>query len=465
MEHPNSKDLFSVRNIIALSILIVIPWSVYIFQVDADTVLTDQFPLIIEYERFRNGELSFSELWAAKGGHRLPGYKLFFFLNCMFFGFSAKLETILALSVFSIGAAGLSLKFVDKLDVGPLTRWGALAVFVLLFVNGQTLRVTTFSLIAMRLADIMGFAFLAYWAFKLTHGSKDNTAFQILTWTILAGIVILLFGRGWGMAATAGLVCTLLVDLCSRRKSLSFKGVRVHLFIIAVLLVAMIVYLSGINPRHASINKGVELGTLLFYFQGKIGHAYLSLIGTNIARLPLLTIATTIFVVLGTLFATYRTIRKDTRSNTDLMALFFIYFGLFATILVSLMRSNAQPFFQRHNIEIALGAIGLVYFACQFFISAVPRKFRKVGLNAGFTILVLLLVRNLGVNIGVAGILHDVLETQENAQQLAYKQNRVLERKFYREMACNMRAKNCQFALEIIKKRGISKARMQESKE
>ncbi len=457
-----SSNLFNFRNVVILTVIVLLPWIAYVLKVDADTVFADQFPLILEFEKFRNGNLNFSELWAAKAGHRLPGYKIMFFVSCMLFGFSAKVETILAVSVFSLGAVCLALKFSDKFETKIVTKWLIFACLLLLFVNGQTLRVTVYSLIAMRLVNIMAFGFIAYQAFKLIGRKKSQSRFDTLGWSLLAIFIFLLFGRGWGMAAALAIVLTLGIEFLLRRYQGEPVQGRKFGIIVGTLVACMLVYLAGLNPKGTAMGTGLDMGSILSFFTGKTGHAYISLIGTDISRIPALAIVMAIFVVSGAIFSTYWIGRDTNRTALDLLALFLIYFAIFSTLMVSIARHNEPPFYQRHNIEIALGAIGLTYVVFRFVADVFPVKFKEISLQILSVGLILLLSRNLWVNVKIAGLLQSDYENKETAQQAAYGQDGVLNPMEYSEMACNMPPKACQRALVIMQKHGISKSRMQE---
>ena len=444
-----------------ISLLVLAIWLAFVLRVDTDIILADQFPLILDYENLRSGNYGLSELWAAKAGHRLPGYKLLFFLNCFLFGFSASIEIMAAAAIYMVMAAIMSLKMTDKLGFERPVKWLILGVFVLLWFNGQTLRVSSFSLIAMRLANLAGFVCLVYLAISMVMIPHKNSSKQWAGFIIAVLIFILLFGRGWGMAASAGLVAVLIVDWAASRlrpDGTQSTSAKTHIGLIAILAAAMIIYLIGINNQNLANQTDVTFGSFLKFLSAKAGHAYISLIGTDISRIPLLAAITTGGLAIMTGIASVLVLRKSGRNLTDMIALFLIYFSVFALIMVSLSRHDDTPFYQRHNLEIAIGAIGFVYFLFQVIGTVIQGQAKHYLAAAVSLCLIVLLSRNLLVNFKAGEVLRADIDRKEQLQQAATGQELVLSKQDYKEMACNLPPKYCRTALEVMEKHGIGKA-------
>ena len=139
-----------------MSILTIV-WCWYIYAIDVNVLGGDHYQMILLFEDIVAGNKHYSELWNPKGGHRLIGYQLIFFANLYLFGYSAVWESVVAILIFS----GLAFYFIKIFSSSISPKFSYSVIFAIFFAlmlfNGQTLRISVYSLIALRLADFAGF--------------------------------------------------------------------------------------------------------------------------------------------------------------------------------------------------------------------------------------------------------------------------------------------------------------------
>ena len=235
-------------------------WVSFVFYVDPEVLRSDQYPLLFSYDRIMTGEYSWAELWAPKGGHRFPGYQILFYLNLYFLGFSPKVEIFLAYGVFVIAAVYMVSLFSKSFQ--GIWKYILILLFVLTMFNAQTLQLSLYSLIAMRLLNFTGFLMLAICSYYILNKPESPKLLtNIIAYIVLAVVAILLFGRGWGVAAVASIVG--LIALHGVIQVLSDRNFRLgkHLALLAVLFLVLCVYFLGLGDSDVS-EQGIDVGLL-----------------------------------------------------------------------------------------------------------------------------------------------------------------------------------------------------------
>lgn len=448
----------SFKNIILLSLIVICIWAGFIFVVDVDVLRSDQFPWVLEFESFMNGELGMASLWEAKGGHRLPGYKLLFFLNAWVLGFSPQIESVLAIIPFSIVGVWISVKFSKSFNAGHWIQRLILAAFLFLWFNGQAFLLSYYSLVGTQLFDYAGFVILAAMSFNLAQRESLPTPKRSwLLYCLCVFVVILMFGRGYGVAASAAIIVLCVIGLLKNRGNRNFIG------IIAILTLAIAIYMAGISRGGSAVSGGFNLVEFSYYVPVKLGNAYLGMANLwNASEIAPLALAIGIIVLALKSAILIGVIRQKTLGLYDWLALFFILMGIFSLLLVAVARYNVSPFYPRHNLEISIASIGLLFFVLKFLSelkSLKAAKFLTIGIT-GSIVLFLALHHFQGVKyLSAVTKYYEYIET---LQADAYRAERALTKKEYQEMKCKMRPDECHQVFEIMRKRGISKRRLVE---
>jgi len=342
-------------------------WALNLYLMDVDVLIFDQLVWVTEYDEFVQGTLSPLQLWEPYGGHRLPGYKLLFYLNCWLFGFSPQLESLTAIIPFILAGTFLSHRFTETLNFGKFTKLLLFLTFTFLFFNPQTFRETYYSLIITQLFDYVGFLIVASLAFQMIHLDKNKSRLANWPFFILSVLVfILFFGRGYGVGAAASIIALCLIELVRKPKSKTLWLVS------AVFALTIIVYFIGLE-KAGPISSDLKPTKFIRYLILKFGNANIGMfVMTKLEDASVFySFLVGVFLLLLTFGVFLGYLRIKQKSWADWMAMFLIFISLNALILISAMRSDdgmffASPFFPRHNLEISLGFVGLFYFVLKF---------------------------------------------------------------------------------------------------
>lgn len=373
------NQVFKLRFFLFTLVLLLL-WVNYIYSVDPDLPFADQFPLMDEYKRFRSGELTFKEIWAAKGGHRFPGYKITFFLNCLFFGFSPKLEIFIAISAFALTSTYLVYQFSKELAFGPLVSSLVGVTLALLLMNGQSIVLSVYSLIAMRLMNISWFILTAVIGFEFVAKVWPEDRNKLVCWGQLFFVLcisILFFGRGWGIAASLALMTVTGVHMLSTYGLKFFAKSRSHFIFIGTISLILLLYFSGLSGAGASSQEGFDVLKFGRYAMIKFGNANLGLFSEEVNRdIILCMIVSCVYLFLTAIFTIFYLV-KGTLTKGIWLALFLVYFSIFCTLMVSLSRYDQSPFSHRHNIELAIGIVGIYFLLFKLFSSQNETQYSK----------------------------------------------------------------------------------------
>jgi len=441
---PN-RSLFVLFSFIA-----IVVWALYLRWIDVGVLLSDQIPWIYEYNNLLDRNLSWSDLWEAKGGHRLPGYKVLFYLNTLFFGFSPFLENMTAVIPFSIAATFVSIKFAEEVDFSFGLKVLIFAAFWLLFLNAQVFRLSNYSLISTQLFDYVGFLIVLLMTFRICFDSEEVNLKNWVAYLAIVIFFILIFGRGYGVGASASIFCISFVGL------LHFKDKK-FLAIMLIVFLMIPIYLVGISSDGSAATQKLDILALLKYMCLKLGNAYVGMVNTPISenRHLAMAVGAIVFTLKGIIGI--RALQGKYLSKMDLLALFFILMSLFSLLLVSVLRYDQSPFYPRHNLEVSLGSIGVLYFLLRLVSDITKTKIVKIGVTVSISLLLVSLVANHFSNLRNSVYVKKYYENIEKLQTEAYNATDPLSQKTYNDMQCMMNTTNCFEVFEIMKDHGISK--------
>jgi len=456
--NQNLSAIFAI-----LTALLAGVWVWYIFQVNPVLPMHDQYPLLEEFQKFKKDGFSFALLWDSKGGHVYPGYKLTFFLNSSFFGFSPKLEIFVSILAFAAAVFFIVRSFASELKLPAIIVILFGLAVILLFMNWQTVNLSTYSLIAARLMNFSLFVLTSVMCFNFLSASKmDGKKFSIRG-GIFFGVLcvsILFFGRGWGMAATFAMVALTGLHFLSNWIQKGDIKINQHVFILVSLLIILPVYFArlevgGDGPMDIMKASGFALT--------KFGHAGLRMFGSELDQsIPATWTASILFLFLTAFFSLNYLFRAKITKGVWL-ALFLVYFSILATLLVTANRYTGSPFFPRHNMETSMGWVGMLFLIVKFL-----DNFLKNELRLTLTALVIVFM---AVPAGLAslenyntrGFLKNYnLRVKENFIA-AYTDPAGFDKK-PSSMNCPRNQKTCLSYLEIMKEHGIGRAVIEEAK-
>lgn len=437
-----------------LSFTAIFFWVSYIRWIDVGIILSDQFPWLIEYDKVRNGNLSWSDLWVAKGGHRLPGYKILFYLNAWLFDFSPFIEILSAIIPFSLLATYLSFKLSERLPVEGYIKILVILTFLFLFLNAQVFRLSNYSLIATQLFDYTGFVIVVFMSYRLAIKPGSGSLMEWVAYVSMVIIVILGFGRGYGVAASASIFCMSLMW------ALHLKNVK-FLYISVIVFLTIPVYLIGITSDGAGASHKFDFLAFNKYIVLKLGNAYTGMIYSDGSEIWQVTFPTGIAILLLKLFIIFKCITNTKVDKVGFIALFFILMSLFSLVLVSISRYDQSPYYPRHNLEVSLGAIGVLYFVLNFVFDRLISIKSKTGAAIVVSILLVSLIANHLNNLGSSVFVKNYYRNLEKSQSKAYSADSPLAKKEYHDLQCRMSSQQCFEVFQLMKLYGISRERLE----
>lgn len=363
--NPTMMKLTIISILATLTMFVVAMW--YTRYVNATMIHDDQFWFILDYEAWQSGELTWKKLWASKGGHRLIGYELIFLGNAKFFGFKPIIETTLAYLGLAFTCIVISRRMGRQLASQAGFALAALYVVftaIVLF-NAQIIYLSIYSLIAMRALNFAGFLLIAIWFYSDVFSEKK----QVLPVRIIAYmscvIFLLIFGRGWGMAAVIALTACLAAFSVFSKFDYGDKSGRILILPILAIVVYFLIYLKGLSSN-AAPDQAFDLGAFTYFYFKKLGVAQATSISLDFSRTPGLGLTIGIIsVVLSVLWSICLLFDRD-RSEADWIAFFVIVFCSAACGVVTMSRYTGTPYFPRHNLEMSYILLGHVWFILKY---------------------------------------------------------------------------------------------------
>ena len=450
-EHRNSTIAFA-----ALILILMGFWVRYILQVDPVLPVTDQYPLLQEYAQFKKEGLSFELLWSTKGGHLYPGYKLTFFLNCLLFGFSPKLEIFVSLFFFAVAIFYIVHTFASEIRLPQIVVILFGLAVMLMFTNGQTAYQSTYSLVATRLMNFAFFVFASMMCFKFVSEErptlKNLTIKGVLFFAVLC-VVILFFGRGWGIAAIVAMAGLTGLHFLSNWIQEKFE-IRPHILVLISVLLILLIYFAR---NDASADGPLNLTKAGAFALTKFGNAGLGMFDHDLSRVVAADrIASVLFLVLTILFSLNYLFRQRV-TKAIWLAFFLVYFSIIATLLVAVSRYSGSPFFPRHNIEMSIGWVGMLFLIFKFMDEKLTGQLRFI--------LPGLLAILFAVPAGISShknydshkfVKNYYLRLKDN-YIAAYTEPSKFEKEF-KSIGCPRNRQTCLSILEIMKENGISRS-------
>ena len=444
-----SKPFLSILPLVLFVALIFGTWVSYIFYIDVGVPHSDQYPMVIKYINIMEGNESWLSLWERKGGHRLFGYHLMFFLNLHWLGFSPKLEILIALALYF----GVVIYLVNLFAREHSGLFKIIFIFfaVLLMTCAQTIRLSSYSLIATRLMDFAGFIFLTSLIYNLVFLENKRTIpiNSLIKIGLAFFVFILLFGRGWGMAACASIIACLVFLLVTERHSLSKIQANRVFTGIGLTLVAMGIYFYGFGSA-AATGTSSNLGQIPNFYLSKLGTALTGMFDQDQTKNPVLYYSLSFLYLIATTTICLNFMIKGRMKKADFMALFLIFFSLAACALISLKRNDVSPFFYRHNFEVSIGILGILYFSTKWIAKRQNIvKFVSAGLMTLGAIAICMGTYELYSKSGFQKNYHAKMRVSfENNPG-----NTVSAKAKYREIRCFLSAQKCNEAIRTIKHR------------
>jgi len=188
----------------------------------------------------------------------------------------------------------------------------------------------------------------------------------------------------------------------------------------------------------------------------KYGDAHMGMFSLNsFSKYPVVPAVLGAFLLLLTGVIILRYLLLERPSRADWLAMFMILMSLFSLLLVSVLRYDQSPFFPRHNLEVALGFVGVLYFVLK-------EIKERLGLNSGQkaaaiigAALCLTLTVHHVMNVNDGKYVRNYYDRIKTFQQNAYVSETPLEKSDYREMLCPMSAKKCHRAFGVFKEYGM----------
>ncbi len=379
-------------------------WIWFCVSIDQRTLWGDQYGFLERYMAISKGDQSWTGVWNAKSGHRLPVYLLLFMANVKFFGFEPLLETIPAITTFTICVIYLVSLLAKSLSLNKFFLILFAVTATLWFMNGQSLTLSVYSTVAMRLFNFTLFVALAATTYNFLSGEGGIALKSRKFWAFIAltFVAIILFGRGYGMGAGAGVFAVTFVYLVSHR--FAERPAKKAGIVFVVLTLTIGVYLTGITGKAShAISSGFDLTAFVDFYLKRLGSAVLASVDANYLisnidhaiggnpetynlpepmrdRLSIWTRVIAILYLLTAAIISIWAMRRRVIPKAHWLALFLIYFSLFGAFTVAIARFNQSPYTIRHTFELSVGMVGILYFL--FFAAAhFKQKWSYTGIS------------------------------------------------------------------------------------
>lgn len=434
---------------IILLVLSAFIWTVFILYVDPDPIRSDQYPIVLEYKDFVAGNYSWSEIWQNKGGHRLPGYKSLVFLNFSLFGYSAILEILFPICFLIVAIWFVIRTLVLSSDMPESLKIGLVLCLVLCFVNAQSIQLSLNSIIAMRLFNYCGFMLMAVAIWGFVSNPEKILFREVFILILLGSIVILGFGRGWGIAASIGSTALILLGLLTTFRNNSISRLR-SVLALCVVIGILAIYLIGILTSSAGSGKGLDLEQLVLNYFKKLTHANLNIMSPVWAKSEIMSLVFPILYLLIVSIASLRAIWSGLDKRTWL-ALFMVYMALVATLVVSYKRGGQSVYFPRHNLEIGFGLVGLVYLCVNELYRLKIGKISGKNIGLGLCLLISSAIIHNGTSlIATAKSSKRYFDKMESSFESALEKLPETRRE-YRKLGCAMSVNHCKKAIIFLR--------------
>lgn len=459
--NPSQTRSFTVAFAFLICLIAGI-WVWYIFQVDPILPMYDQYPLLQEFDQGKKEGFSLGLLWSSKGGHVYPGYKLTFFLNCMFFGFLPKLEIFLSIFTFGLAVFYITNIFASELTLPkPIVILFGLMV-MLLFMNWQTVYLSTYSLVAARLMNFSLFVLTSVLCFRFLSISNmpgKDYLLKGMVFFLIVCLTILFFGRGWGIAAALAMIALTGLHFMSNWIQNGFR-INQHIVVLISLLIVLPVYFARLESGSDGPLDVMKAGAFAL---NKFGHAGLRMFDNGISLNVMVNSAVSVlFLILTTLFSLNYMFREQI-TKAVWIALFLIYFSILATLLVTASRYTGSPFYPRHNMETSMGWAGMVFLLVKFLDGQLKGRFRQV--------LPALLIAMFAVPAAYGNFKNYSTHKYLKNFNLRVKDNFIAAYtnpaafdKNFSSMACPRNRETCLSIIDIMKEHGVSQSVVESAK-
>lgn len=352
-------------------LLLGLIWVVALIKVNPNVPWLDH---LLYLERYTDAgeKITFDSLWKAHDAHRTPGYLLLFYLNIKYFEFTPLLEIIPAILAYT----ACVLYIINSLTKPFKTDRSMVFVFVILasliLMSGQNLAISPYSVIGTRYLNFSLFVLLTVMIYQfLEETSKRSYLALILVYFIALPV----FGRGWGISVAVALLIMMTLWYIQSDRS-RHKTKNLCLVIVPIIAYFSVYLPSIINSKTSSLAQGLDILAISDFYVRKFSSASLAVFDLRTAEIiihrglwpekgltPLLYSYFTLYI-LATAWILLRILLKKTKLTLAVwLALFLLLFPLIAALSVSVLRSwIASPYAYRHNFELSVGSVGLLFF-------------------------------------------------------------------------------------------------------
>jgi hypothetical protein len=359
------------------SIFLFILYIVYIQKSTENIIYQDQFEKVhLNFiSNYFEGKLSFKDLWASDGGHRLLGYHTITLINAIFFKLNTQIEMYLGAVILLIACILLYTSYQKSLkDISDpkFIQLSFLLISIILFSLNQWENIV-FGMGLSIIIPILSFLI----TFLLLEKILLNYNFSLFSfsalWFLLAiASSVLIFGIGYSFGLIGSIIIVLFMKIFIFKDNFVKNNIKVLLFVSFSLIIFFSIYFYKIyeNPYSSpsSFIKGLSLISQQPINTGKFILLALSasIFGNDFSNQYL---SRTISLIIGgLLLVIYVYVLKKYISlkiySKTYLPLFFIFHSLIIiglTLLARLSYGVDYGMASRYTTHTQLGLIGIIW--------------------------------------------------------------------------------------------------------
>jgi hypothetical protein len=375
----NIKKTNHAKYLIPVSVVVLFAWlhQIYVTRAHPDAVYMDSLRLVYQLEQWRQGQLSFLQLWGMGAEHQGFINPILLLLNVRYFSFDVMLSNRLTGVVVALVAMVVLLNFnfriwkSSKEFPGTLlaVRVGISVLLTMICFSWAGFELFTLDLgLPLWIKNLSFVTYFAAHAYYLTMTARGWRPWVVGLGLTLAGpVIVLMIGMGWSYAFVAAVLA---VNLLVAAESISRRDVRTPLMKSApaiALLLAQIAYLMAsigagdVMAPHKKFSMLLQIPGLLLYALGS------GLIGVEtIVNYPVL-LHVLPYVSGGALAAAIMLVfarcRRELHSGS-LLPVYLLGYGFLTALSVSAARGGGGALAvmaSRYYMDIMLFYVGLIW--------------------------------------------------------------------------------------------------------
>ena len=375
----NIKKRNFIKYSIPFSVIALFVWlhQIYVTRTHPDAVFMDSLRLVYQLEQWRQGHLSFLNLWGLGAEHQGFINQLLMLLNIKYFSYDVLLANRLTGIIIGLVAMVILVnlnsrirKYNEDFPGTLLTaRIGVSALIVFICFSWANFELFTLDLgLPLWIKNLSFVAYFAVHAYYLTMSTKAGRTWAVgLGLTLVGPVIVLMIGMGWSYSFVAAVLAVSLLAAVESVKNHDTRTPLLKSVPTIALLLAQMVYLmasvgaGGTMAAHQKFSTLLHIPELLLYALGS-GLIAVETIGSYPALLHALPYVSGGALAAATVLLFAR-IRRELYSGS-LLPIYLLAYGFLTALSVSVARGGGgatEVMASRYYMDIMLFYVGLVW--------------------------------------------------------------------------------------------------------